>query len=249
MSRAEPVLYQFSLCPFCSKVRAGLELKGIRYRTVEVHPRTKAELPPLPAEAPRKVPVLVVGEQVVYDSTTILRFLDDAFPETLRFRPEANALRTRADEIEEWVDAELIRAVPTVLYGTLRDAARAASVVAKSSKLGAAQGLGVKVGGPLIMHMVARRLLKKSGHKDGRTWVSGCLDRIEGWLGDEPFVCGATLTIADVAILGAFECVQEFPIHESIVARPRLRAWLARMAERKQPGQTSTAKPVIAAQA
>ena len=61
----EAVLYQFSLCPFCSKVRAGLELKGIPYRMVEVNPRSKAELPALPENAPRKVPVLVVGERVV----------------------------------------------------------------------------------------------------------------------------------------------------------------------------------------
>jgi len=57
----EAVLYQFSLCPFCSKVRAGLELKGIPYRLVEVNPRSKAELPTLPDNAPRKVPVLTVG--------------------------------------------------------------------------------------------------------------------------------------------------------------------------------------------
>ena len=32
-------LYQFTLCPFCNKVRAGLDLKGVEYDMVEVSPR------------------------------------------------------------------------------------------------------------------------------------------------------------------------------------------------------------------
>jgi glutathione S-transferase len=229
MATPEPVLYQFALCPFCSKVRAGLQLKGISYRTVEVNPRSKRELPALPEGAPRKVPVLVVGDRVVYDSTTILQFLDEAFPGSVPFRPEAPALRARADEIEEWVDAELIRALPTVLYGTWREAGRAAAVVARSSKLSPAQNFSVNVAGPVIMHLVAKRLLKKSGRSDGHAWVNENLDQIERWLDGQPFVCGPTLTIADVAIKGALACVEEFPVYASIVARPQLKAWLARM--------------------
>ena len=236
MVSSEVVLYQFSLCPFCSKVRTGLELKGIPYRTVEVNPRTKAELPALPPDAPRKVPVLMVGDTVVQDSTAILRFLDEGFPGTVRFRPDSAVLRARADELEEWVDAELIRALPTVLYGTWREAGRAAAIVARGSKLNLAQDFGVKVAGPVIMHLVAKRLLKKSGRKDGHAWVNENLDQIERWLGNEPFVCGSVMTIADVAILGAFECVRDFPIYESIQRRPCLSSWLARMAEQQTSG-------------
>lgn len=249
MSLPEPALYQFALCPFCSKVRAGLELKGIRYRTVEVNPRSKAELPALPPGAPRKVPVLVLGETVVADSTAILRFLDEAYPQTVRFRPEGSALCQAADEIEEWVDAELIRALPTVLYGSWREAGRAAAVVARGSKLSATQGLGVKVVGPLIMHLVAKRLLKESGRRDGHGWVNENLDQIERWLSDQAFVCGPTMTIADVAIQGALSCVEEFPIYESVLSRPRLKAWLARMADQKQTAQRAAAaasEPVAA---
>ena len=237
----EAILYQFALCPFCSKVRAGLELKGIPYRVVEVNPRTKAELPLLPEGTPRKVPVLVAGDAVIHDSTAILHFLDPAYPSSVRFRPDEPALRERADEIEEWVDVELIRALPTVLYGTWREAGRAATVVARSSNLGPTQGLGVKLGGPLIMYMVAKRILKKSGRRDGHAWVNECLDQIERWLGEAPFVCGARMTIADVAILGALACVEEFPVYRSVEARPRLRDWLARMAAQKQASRTQAA--------
>ena len=59
------VLYQFTLCPFCNKVRAALDLKGVKYKMVEVNPRTKVELPELPNVAPRKVPVLRIGDEVL----------------------------------------------------------------------------------------------------------------------------------------------------------------------------------------
>mgnify|MGYP003407065586 FL=1 len=241
-------LYQFSLCPFCNKVRSGLELKGIPYQLVDVNPRSKAELPALPSAAPRKVPVLVAEGETVWDSTEILRFLDRAYPNTPRFRPEDPALRKRADEIEEWVDSELIRAIPTVIYGTWGEAGQAAKVVAKSSNFTRAQGLTVMLGGSVVMHFVAKRLLKQSGRKDGHAWVAESLDRIEQWLGEQAFVCGDTLSIADVAIHGAFACVQEFPIYNSILARPRLRAWLSRMEEQKRLVQrpAAGAAPLVA---
>jgi glutathione S-transferase len=230
----EATLYQFSLCPFCSKVRSGLALKGIPYKLVEVNPRTKAELPVLPQGAPRKVPVLVVDGETVWDSTEILRFLDRAYPDTQNFRPSDSALCKRADEIEDWVDEEFIKALPTVLYGTIQEASKAAAVVARSSKLSKTQSLGIMLGGSAVMYLVAKRILKKSGRKDGHAWVAENLDKVEGWLGEQAFLCGNTMTLADVAVHGALMCVEEFPVFESIKARPRLRAWLARMDEQQR---------------
>ena len=79
-------LYQFSLCPYCHKVRAGLELKGIAYRAVEVNPMGKKQLPALPENAPRKVPVIELGGRTVFDSTDILKFLDEEVPGALRHK-------------------------------------------------------------------------------------------------------------------------------------------------------------------
>lgn len=223
-------LYQFTLCPFCNKVRAGLDLKGVAYDTVEVSPRTKVELPDLPEEAPRKVPVLRVGDRVMYDSTDILKAFDDTYDGGLRFLPEDPELRAETERIEEWVDAEFIRALPTVLYGTWRSAAKAASIIGAASKFGVFQGMGVKLGGPLIMHMVAGRILKKAGRTDGAKWVAECLDQFEEWLGDDDYVCGAEVTMADVAMHGAVSCVADFPIQRDIMARPKVAAWFERIA-------------------
>lgn len=231
-------LYQFSLCPFCNKVRTGLQLKGIAFDTVEVSPRTKVELPSLPDDAPRKVPVLEVDGQAVWDSTRILRFLDEAFPETRAFFPEDPAQRARAEALEEWVDEEFIRSLPTVLYGTWKEALTASQLIAKHSGFGLGEGLMVKLGGPMIMHAVAQRILKKSGRSDGRAWVRENLDRWESELGEQDFVCGAALSVADVAMHGALSCIKPFPVFAEVQARPRVQAWFARVQALKPASTT-----------
>jgi microsomal prostaglandin-E synthase 2 len=223
-------LYQFELCPYCHKVRAGLELKGLTYRKVEVNPMNKKELPKLPAGAPRKVPVLDVGGELLWDSTVILTYLDEHFPGTLRFLPEDPAVRARAEQVESWVDDALTFALPTVIYGTWGEAVKAAQVTARTSNFGLLQNLMVRAGGSVVMHEVSKRILKKRGQTDGRAWLSRELDQLEDWLGVQPFVCGDDLTLADVATHGALTCIQEFPAFAEMMSRPRLAAWYARVA-------------------
>lgn len=222
-------LYQFELCPYCHKVRAGLELKGLAYRKVEVNPITKKELPPLAAGLPRKVPVLQSGTDTVADSTDILAYLDEKLPGKARFSPADDAKRKHSAEIEEWVDSELIYALPTVIYGTWGEALKAAQVTARSSNFGFFQNLGVRAGGSLIMHQVSKRLLAKRGKTDAHRWVEESMDQFERWLGDQAFVTGDELSLGDVAMHGAMSCVRGFPVYGEMIRRPRVAAWFDRV--------------------
>lgn len=228
-------LYQFALCPFCNKVRAGLQLKGIDFDEVEVSPRSKVELPSLPNEAPRKVPVLRVDDHVAWDSTTILSSMDELYPGTLPFIPVDEAERERADAMEQWVDEQFIQSLPPVLYGTWGEAAKASQVIAEHGRYGTGQGMMVKLGGPFIMHAVAKRILKRHGRTDAHGWVADNLDHFVAELGDTDFVCGDTLSLADVAMHGALTCIKPFPIFETVAQRPRLLAWFERVESMKAP--------------
>jgi microsomal prostaglandin-E synthase 2 len=239
-------LYQFELCPYCHKVRAGLELKGIPYRTVEVNPMNKKELPPLPAGAPRKVPVLEVDGSVIWESTDILGFLDGAVSGNVRYLPEDEVARKKTIEVEAWVDDTMTFALPTVIYGTWREAMTAAQVTARTSNYGLVQNLLVRAGGSLIMHQVSKRILKKRGKTDGHAWVNAEMDRFEAWLGDGPFVCGKELTLADAAAQGALTCIKDFPAFKELMKRPRLAAWYQRVAALREKYKAS-AKPAAAA--
>jgi len=224
-------LYQFELCPYCQKVRAGLELKGIAFRAVQVNPMNKKELPALPAAAPRKVPVLAIDGKLLWDSTDILAYLEEHVPGAVRFLPEDPAARAKTLEIEAWVDDALTFALPTVIYGTWGEAVKAAQVTARTSNFGFFQNAMVRAGGSLVMHEVSKRILKKRGHADGRAWLARELDQLEAWLGEQPFVCGAEVTLGDVATHGALTCIKEFPAFAAMMERPRLAAWYARVSE------------------
>ena len=117
---APVTLYQFELCPFCHKVKAALDIKGIAYQTVEVNPMTKKELPEIDTNERRKVPVLEIDGRLIADSSAILSYL-----ETRNADPGEEPC-TKSAMVEEWVDEDLAQVLPAVIYGKWRDAARAA---------------------------------------------------------------------------------------------------------------------------
>ena len=237
----QTTLYEFSLCPFCNKVRAGLELKGIPFDSVEVSPRSKKELPPLPEDAPKKVPVLQVDTSTVFDSTTILDFIDETFPGAIAFRPDDEAKQQRAREIEDWVDNEFIAALPTVIYGTWGEATQAARVVARNSKFTSVQKFGVQMLGSVVMHQISKRIMKRHGRTDAHGWVRENVGQFTQWLGDNQFVTGDHLSIADVAMHGALTCVREFPIFEEIMSNAKVAAWYKRIDGLRQKNRATNA--------
>lgn len=222
-------LYQFELCPFCHKVKAAMDAKGIPYSKIEVNPYTKKELPDLPEGTPRKVPIVQFDGETIQDSTTILSRLEERFPDQTPLLPADEQLRQRTEEIEAWVDDDLTQVLPTVIYGTWGEAAKAAQVTARTSNFGPLQNLMVRAGGSLIMHQISKRIVKKRGGGSPHEMLAAELDKLEGWLGDAPFVCGESLSLGDVAAHGALTCIKEFPAFGRIEERPRLAAWYQRV--------------------
>ncbi|MFT4569460.1 MAG: microsomal prostaglandin-E synthase 2 [Hyphomicrobiaceae bacterium] len=224
-------LYQFELCPYCHKVKAALDVKGLPYQKVEVNPYTKRELPPLPEGAPKKVPVLALDGAVVADSTDILEFLETRFGDRNGLLPADEAGRERTREIEAWVDDKLTQILPAVIYGTWGEAIRAAQVTARSSNFGMVQNLMVRAGGSLIMHQVSKRIVKRLGGGDPHEMLATELDKLEEWLGDQAFVCGEQISVGDVAAHGALTCIADFPAFERIMKRPVIATWYKRVAD------------------
>jgi|TARA_B110000503_G_scaffold133979_2_gene212314 microsomal prostaglandin-E synthase 2 len=67
-------LYQYDVCPFCNKVKAMLDFHGVPYDVVEVNPLTKSEMKF--SKEYSKVPVLVVDETQINNSSEIMRWLE-----------------------------------------------------------------------------------------------------------------------------------------------------------------------------
>ena len=78
----KPELISFKLCPFVQKAVLTLLSKGIdysiKYIDLENPPEWFIEISPL-----GKVPVLKVGDQVLFESSVIVEYLDEVFGESL----------------------------------------------------------------------------------------------------------------------------------------------------------------------
>jgi glutaredoxin len=162
-------LYQFELCPYCHKVKAAMEAKGIAFTKVEVNPMNKKELPPLPEGAPRKVPVIRVNGDTVFDSTKIVEYLEARDSSGLRLTPADPKMREKSELVERWVNDDLSYVLPTVIYGTWGEALKAAQVVAKTSNFGFVQNAMVRAGGSLMPSVATdRRQARRHPASDAR---------------------------------------------------------------------------------
>jgi glutathione S-transferase/RNA polymerase-associated protein len=90
------ILYDHPLSPYAQKVKIALREKGLAFETrlpgefVEASPRAE-------------VPALVDGDVRIFDSTIILEYLDDAYPDPA-MRPGGPAERARVRMLEEVMD-------------------------------------------------------------------------------------------------------------------------------------------------
>jgi microsomal prostaglandin-E synthase 2 len=224
-------LYQFELCPYCHKVKAGLELKGVPHRRIEVNPLSKSEIKHFPeaTDGRKKVPILEFGDEFRRESSDILRWLDEIAPGDRSLVPSADSAE-RAEAIDKWVDADLIQILPTVLYGTWGESIHAAKLTAKTSNFSRFDNLKVSMFGSVVMKMIAKRILKKrGGDQTGPELFESQLDQLEAYIGDDDFLCGDEPNYADAGVHGALTCVREFPAFERVRARPRIMAWYDRV--------------------
>lgn len=135
-------LYSGPLSLFTAKARIALAEKALPYQRIEVgwslsdrylphHPEVVA------LNARRTVPVLVDGAAVVTDSTLILEYLDEAYPEPPLF-PRGAVARARCRGFEDLADTDVFPAIWSLIEerfypsgGDVRDEQRAADAVAE----------------------------------------------------------------------------------------------------------------------
>jgi glutathione S-transferase len=138
-------LYSGPLSLFTAKVRIALDEKGLPYEKIPV-PFSRAsgyqpKHPDVLAANPKgQVPVLVDDGITLYDSTIILEYLEDRYPEPPLYPRDARArgrcrqLEAAADEVFFPIVWELIQ---EVFYKADPDARDAARVAAATARIGA----------------------------------------------------------------------------------------------------------------
>jgi len=221
---AETLLHELTDSPACAKARICLTLKGVAFRrmtlTVRGLRRLRALNPLL------QVPVLEHDGRVLADSTAILRYLEERFPDP-PLLPEEPAARAYCDLIEDWADGSL-----AFVMGAFRWLNRDNREVALGTT---GRELG---GGPLVRwalgagfrlrYRAAGYSAASLGHFEER--LVGQLCTLAALLEQRAFLLGRTLTLADVAVFAQLAPLRRFVEAPLLDAQPEVVRWLERVA-------------------
>ncbi|MCB0327112.1 MAG: glutathione S-transferase family protein [Bdellovibrionales bacterium] len=112
------ILHSYRRCPFAMRVRMVLHEKGLDFETLEENLRNfSEELKKMHPEA--KVPVLIHGDKVLYESAIITEYLDETFP-TPALMPENSWLRFQVRLWTYWCNQHFKAHVDHYKYGESR---------------------------------------------------------------------------------------------------------------------------------
>ncbi len=110
-------LYQFPISHYCEKARWALEYKNIKYKKVNLLPGLHIKKAKRLTTKPF-LPILVHDKKIIYESSEIINYLDQTFPEN-PLTPQDEKLKREALEWEHFADEKLGPDVRRLCYHTL----------------------------------------------------------------------------------------------------------------------------------
>jgi glutathione S-transferase len=204
-------LYDFTFSHYCEKARWALDYKGITYTCRHLlpglHMRTARKL------APRTcLPILKAGEVTIQDSTEIINFLEQSFPEQSLTPRDSNDANT-AIEWEEYLDEEVgVTLRLWFYYHTLPDRERALRFLCEGAAWYERSLLAIGFG-PIRRAMIEMMNVHAEPAKEAERRFRLALDRLDQALERGPFLAGDRFSRADLtacSLLGVL-CVPHGP--------------------------------------
>lgn len=222
-------LYQFKTSPLCEKVRRLLNYKGIAFDIHEVDRTAVGELKHISPFG--KFPALQDDDTPVCDSTDIVYYLEEKFPER-SLVPEDPRLKAQMHIVEDWADESLyfyevtmrlswesnlrviLDKIMETMPATLTREQVLSLMLSGSQQLVAAQGLGRKTREQIIAD------------------VERHIAAIATSVGEEGWMVGEAISLADLSVIAEVRCLLDAAeAREIIKAYPQVSAWMARVDE------------------
>jgi len=210
--------------PFCWRARMALAHKGLDVETV---PWRFTEKDKLPAPNEGRVPVIVDGDTIVHDSSTIADYLDERYADRPSLFPGA-AARGLTKFTQNWAETVLqvglIRLVLLDIYNHIRPEDQVYFRNSREPRFG----------------MSLEDVVKD---RDARLpTFRASLDPLRRTVERQKFVCGETPAYADYIVFGAFQWARSISDFELLAKDDPIFAWRGRMLDlygglaRRSPG-------------
>jgi len=224
-------LYHFGFSTCSQKVRLVLAEKGLDFETHEVNLITGEQHDPAYVKLnPRHVvPTLVVDDQVLVESTLIIRYLDDAFPEP-PLRPADALGRYRVERWLKRIDDEVHKAAPVVTFALgPRKALLAQPEEVRNANIDAIPDPKARE----ERRSVVERGIEAPVFARGLGVFLDAFDDMDRDLGERDWLSGDAPGLADATALPYVLRVEHLALDPLIAARPRLAGWLERWKKRE----------------
>jgi glutathione S-transferase len=238
------VLHQLEESPFCDKIRRALDWKRIPYAIREV-PLLQALTTFKKVNPIGKVPALEVDGRVVADSTDIVYYLEEHWPERALL-PRDPVERALCHFLEDWADESLYYYEMRLRFTFARNRARWVGALLAHDK-----ALMRSFGPPIVARAVRKQCEAQGVGRKPEAMVlrdvQRHLEALAAWLGGKTWLVGSALSLADLAVYAQLRCIGCSEEGHAIIAqRPAVAAWMARVAEVTAPQASA---PVTSASA
>ncbi|MDK9556143.1 glutathione S-transferase family protein [Marinobacter sp. M216] len=226
-------LYDWGPSPFCLKVRAILDYKGIRYKRINV--LGKGTLEVYRRGGIGKVPAIDIDGCFLADSTNIAHELDRLFPER-RIIPPDSAEAALCHVLDDWADEALYF---IGLYYQWMDP-EGAPMLSKAFRGPV---------GKLVLPLYKRRLHAQiKGQGTGRKPPAMIkedllreLDTVEGLLNGKAFLLGATPALCDFSLMAQLVYMSRPPgSAREVTTRAAITEYLGRMRSLRKHGRNDS---------
>ncbi len=218
----KPKLYQYTACPFCSKVAAFLNYKGVDYEAVEVHPLNKKEIA-FSGEY-KKVPIYVNTEGVQFnESTDIMKHIDETSAGDKVFQ--------NTEEEKKWLDwsEDYVQGLPTVIYDKFGNSLQAFNYITKVGNFNWFQKRMIKWSGAVIMTLVSKKIAEKRNISSPIDFLKSKVQEWADGLNGKDFNGGSKPNAADIAVYGISRIVSQLKAGEFFKENQIFHAWMKRM--------------------
>jgi glutathione S-transferase len=228
-------LFSYNVSPYAAKVRAVLRYKGLPFEERMVHPLRRREVVELSGQV--AVPILVSDGKVIADSTRIVAWLDENFPQRPVI-PRDPALRARALLIEEGFDEGLGRTVQPVRWMIAANARRTAARFRSAYAPGLAENVRMGIVTTFLRFDVRRKygsstLGASPAALLGR--LGELLDIVEAALAENGWLAGPAPSVADFALYAWLCHLEGLDGWELVQSRHRVARLLQTLSEPTQP--------------
>ncbi|HXS28465.1 MAG TPA: glutathione S-transferase family protein [Steroidobacteraceae bacterium] len=198
--------------PFMRAVEVALREKSAPYRVRAMSPGESKSPEYLALHPFGRIPAFEHGDFRLYETQAILRYIDGVIPSP-PLVPQDPRLAARMNQIIGINDCYFFPLVARAIVFN-------------------------RIVGPKLLNLPIDEAAIAAAIPEGRR----CIGEIERLLGEQPFLAGERLSLADVLFAPQLDFLAATPEGASLLAGTRLNAWLGRM--RARPSMIGTPRPL-----